>query len=68
MVGISMYRNPNINGLANEVAAELKKVTWPTGKEVKIATVVVVVMAIISALILGLFDAVWSTVTELIYG
>lgn len=68
VVGVSMYRNVTVNTLANEVAAELKKVTWPTGKEVKVATVVVVVMAIISALILGLFDAVWSAVTRLIYG
>ena len=31
--------------LANEVAAELKKVTWPTAKEVRAATIVVIVMA-----------------------
>ena len=54
--------------LANEVATELKKVTWPTAKEVRSATFVVIVMAIISALILGLFDFVWSNLTELVYG
>ncbi len=32
------------------------------------ATIVVIVMAIISALILGVFDAVWSKLTELVYG
>ena len=42
--------------------------TWPTAKEVRTATMVVVVMAIISAVILGLFDAVWSKLTELVYG
>jgi preprotein translocase subunit SecE len=63
-----MYRSDRYYFLANEVAAELKKVTWPTAKEVRTATMVVVVMAIISAVILGLFDFVWSNLTELVYG
>ncbi len=67
-VGIGLYRNERVNTLANEVAAELKKVTWPNSKEVKAATVVVVIMTIISASILGFFDFVWNRVTELIYG
>ena len=66
--GVVFYRNDRIYTLANEVAGELKKVTWPTAKEVRAATITVIVMAIISALILGLFDFVWSNVTELVYG
>jgi preprotein translocase subunit SecE len=66
--GIVLYRNERIYTLANEVASELSKVTWPTGKEVRTATLTVIVMAIISALILGLFDFVWSNLTELVYG
>ena len=66
--GIVMYRNDKYYYLANEVASELKKVTWPTAKEVRAATLVVIVMAIVSALILGLFDFVWSNLTELVYG
>ena len=65
---IILYRNDRFYTLANEVAGELKKVTWPTAKEVRAATVVVIVMAIISALILGLFDLVWSKLTDLVYG
>lgn len=68
IVGITMYRSDKYYGLANEVASELKKVTWPTAKEVRSATIVVIVMAILSALILGLFDFVWSNLTELVYG
>jgi preprotein translocase subunit SecE len=68
VVGVVMYRSDKYYHLANEVASELKKVTWPTAKEVRSATMVVIVMAIISALILGLFDFVWSNVTELVYG
>lgn len=68
IVGITMYRSDKYYGLANEVSSELKKVTWPTPKEVRTATMVVIVMAIISAIILGLFDFVWSNLTELVYG
>jgi preprotein translocase subunit SecE len=66
--GVIMYRNDRYYFLANEVATELKKVTWPTAKEVRAATIVVIVMALISATILGLFDFVWSNLTELVYG
>ena len=68
VTGVVMYRSDKYYGLANEVAGELKKVTWPSAKEVRAATVVVIVMAIISAIILGLFDMVWSNLTELVYG
>jgi preprotein translocase subunit SecE len=68
VAGVALYRNDRVYNLANEVSSELKKVTWPTAKEVRAATLVVVVMAIISALILGLFDLVWTNLTELVYG
>jgi preprotein translocase subunit SecE len=68
VIGIAAYKNDRYYGLVNEVASELKKVTWPTAKEVRGATLVVIVMAIVSALILGLFDFVWSNLTELVYG
>lgn len=68
VVGVAMYRNERTYTLATEVAAELKKVAWPSAKDVKAATIVVIIMTIISATILGLFDAVWSKVTQFIYG
>ncbi|MGE0551017.1 MAG: preprotein translocase subunit SecE [Kofleriaceae bacterium] len=69
VAGVVLYRNDRVYGLANEVASELKKVTWPTGKEVRAATVVVIVMSLISAFILGVvFDTVFSQLTELVYG
>jgi preprotein translocase subunit SecE len=57
-----------VAALVNEVTAELKKVSWPTLKEVKAATIVVIVMTIISAIILGFFDFMWSNITQFIYG
>lgn len=68
VTGTALYRNERTYTLVNEVTTELKKVSWPTGKEVKAATIVVIVMTIIAAIILGFFDFVWSNVTEFIYG
>jgi preprotein translocase SecE subunit len=68
VVGVSLYRNDRVYGLANEVSSELKKVTWPTAKEVRSATLVVIVMSVTSAIILFLFDLVWSGLTDLVYG
>jgi preprotein translocase subunit SecE len=66
--GIVLYKNERVYGLANEVATELKKVTWPTRKETQTATIVVVVTVIVAAILLGVFDAVWSWLTDRIYG
>jgi preprotein translocase subunit SecE len=68
VAGIILYRNDRVFTLANEVSSELAKVTWPTAKEVRTATFTVIAMAIISALILGFFDFIWSNLTELVYG
>jgi preprotein translocase subunit SecE len=64
---ISLYRNERVHTLANEVSAELKKVAWPGAKEVRQATIVVIVMTLISASILGLFDFAWANITDRIY-
>ncbi len=66
--GIALYRNEKVRSLIDEVVAELQKVTWPGAKEVKSATIVTVVMTILSAAILGSFDFVWANVTDFIYG
>lgn len=69
LAGLLLYRNDRVYNLANEVTQELKKVTWPSAKEVRAATIVVIVMSLVSAIILGLvFDGVWSKLTELVYG
>lgn len=68
VIGVVLYKNDRVYHLANEVSGELKKVTWPTGKEVRSATMVVIVMAVVSAIILFAFDLVWSSLTDLVYG
>lgn len=64
---IVAYRHPVVNQLANEVIAELAKVTWPTRKETTAATIVVIVVSVIAAIVLGVYDAFWSWLTDLIY-
>jgi preprotein translocase subunit SecE len=52
---------------AQEITLELKKVTWPTRKETSAATTVVIVTVIIAAILLGVFDIIWSWATGLLY-
>jgi preprotein translocase subunit SecE len=57
-----LYFNKTANRFMNEVVTELSKVTWPTNKEVTSGTFVTVVMVLISGVILGLLDYVWTLV------
>ena len=68
MTGIALYRHERVRTLIDEVVAELKKVTWPNAKDVRQATIITIVMTVISAGILGAFDFVWANVTDFIYG
>ena len=69
VTGVVMYRSDKYYTLANEVAGELKKVTWPSVKEVRTATLTVIVMSIISAVVLGVvYDTAWGKLTEFVYG
>src|SRR5262249_7285719 len=67
MAGLIAYRNYRVLELAAEVAGELRKVSWPTRKETRAATVVVIVTVLVFAVILGLYDAFWSWMTTRIY-
>jgi preprotein translocase subunit SecE len=68
LLAIILYRSDRIYSLANEVASELSKVTWPTAKEVRAAAIVVIIVSVTTAMITGLFDFVWSNLTEMVYG
>jgi preprotein translocase subunit SecE len=68
MVGaFALYRHPRVYEMAHEVVSELSKVTWPTRDETYYSTVVVIVTSVIAALYTGIFDAVWSAFTDLVY-
>jgi preprotein translocase subunit SecE len=61
------WKSARIQHLGLEVAGELKKVTWPSMRETRAATIAVVVASFIAAVILGTFDFVWARLSALIY-
>jgi len=54
--------------LAEEVASEMGKVTWPSRTEVTNGTFVVLVTTIVSTVFFALMDRFWGFVTNLVYG
>lgn len=67
ITGVLTYRSKKVHGFVTEVCVELSKVTWPTRKETWAQTIVVLIVSVIAAVILGVFDAIWSQITDLIY-
>jgi preprotein translocase subunit SecE len=65
---IQSYRKEHIRGWANEVAAELSKVTWPNREAVLNGTVVVVIASAIATIYVTVLDRIWSFLTTLVYG
>ncbi len=65
--GIYLWRNEKAFAFVNEVAGELRKVTWPTADETRMSTIVTVVTTIIVALCLWAFDVLFSALTKLFY-
>ncbi len=61
------YRSKKVHTFVVEVCVELSKVSWPTRKETWSQTIVVIIVSVIAAIILGVYDAVWSHITDLIY-
>jgi preprotein translocase subunit SecE len=54
--------------LAEEVATEMSKVTWPTRTEVTNGTFVVIVTTVVSTVFFALMDRFWGFLTNLVYG
>jgi len=63
---LALLRNQKANKFMNEVMVELSRVTWPTQKETSSATFIVIIMVLISGLILGLLDYVWTKLLQLV--
>jgi len=62
-----VWRIPRTQTVSLEVALELRRVTWPSVRETRAATVAVIVASAISAVVLGLFDFVWNWLSSHIY-
>jgi preprotein translocase subunit SecE len=56
VAAVVAWMHPRYQEAGGEVVAELAKVTWPTGAEIRAATIAVLVATAISAVILGFMD------------
>ncbi len=64
---VVVWKTPRSQTVSLEIAGELKKVTWPTMRETRAATVAVVIATFAAAVILGVFDYVWARLSSLVY-
>jgi preprotein translocase SecE subunit len=62
------WRKPHWFQYTTEVVSEVSQVSWPSKAEVRVATLVVIVMTLICSVILAGIDTVWSKVTDFLYG
>jgi preprotein translocase subunit SecE len=67
VAAVVLWRTPKVQATSLDIASELKKVTWPTFRETRAATVAVVIATFVAAIILGVFDYMWAKVSSLIY-
>src|SRR5512146_100651 len=67
VAAVVTWRTPKAQTVSLEIASELKKVTWPTMRETRAATVAVMVATFAAAVILGVFDYVWAKLSSLVY-
>jgi preprotein translocase subunit SecE len=67
-VAVYYYRQTRTRELAEEVASELSKVTWPKRQEVMNSTAVVIFTTAFSTVFFALMDRFWGFLTNLVYG
>lgn len=56
IAGFLYFRQEKVQTYSLEVLQELKKVTWPLRKTAYLSTVVVLILVVICAVFLGMFD------------
>lgn len=70
LVGGSLFfllvKSDQVNQYMHEVVVELGRVTWPTAKETRAATIVVMIMVLISGLVLSLLDFFWTKLIQMV--
>jgi preprotein translocase subunit SecE len=68
LTAVYYYRDLKTRTLAEEVASELGKVSWPGREEVVNSTFVVIVTTLLATTFFALMDRFWGFVTNLVYG
>ncbi len=66
-VAVVVWRIPRTQTVSLEIALELRRVTWPSLRETRSATVAVMVASVTAAIILGIFDFIWGRLSALVY-
>lgn len=64
---IVCWTRDDVRTVSFEITQELRRVTWPGKDETRSATIAVIVVSVIVAVLLGSFDFVWSKLTAIIY-
>ena len=59
-----LVRHQKANQFMNEVMVELSRVSWPTQKETTSATMIVIIMVVISGVVLGFLDYLWTVLLK----
>ena len=62
-----VWRIPRTQTVSLEVALELRRVTWPSLRETRAATVAVMLASVVASVILGVFDWVWNWLSSKVY-
>ena len=65
-VAFFYFRQPKVDTFSNEVAQELRKVTWPGTNHAYRSTLVVIVAVFIMAVVLGIFDWICTQFVSLV--
>ena len=68
VAAIYYWRRGKTRRLAEEVASELSKVTWPGRTEVVNSTFITIVTTLVATVFFALMDRFWGFVTNLVYG
>ena len=63
-VAIYLWTKPSTHDGSIEIAAELRKVSWPSLAETRAASIAVIVATLVAAVLLGLFDVFWQFLTD----
>ena len=59
---VYVYMNPKLREGGLDIAAELKRVSWPSVAETRVSTIAVVIASLVSSIILFFFDFIASKV------
>jgi preprotein translocase subunit SecE len=68
LTAVYYYRDQKTRTMAEEVASELGKVSWPSRDEVVNGTFVVIITTLVATTYFALMDRFWGFVTNLVYG